>query len=880
MRTLRRLLSRLAAPATRRRDDERLREEVEEHLALQTAENLRAGMSPVEARRQAVLKFGPVEAVKERYRDERGLPFLEHLFRDLRYTLRQLRKSPLFTLTATLSLAAGIGANAAIFTVVDRILLRPLPVSHPEELVFVTDQRSLNEPSPRFSYPFYTLLRDNDALNGVAAHFVLPLNATMPERTARVRGELVSGNYFDVVGAGTQLGRPLTPQDDRTPGSHAVVVISNAFWQRSFGADHAVVGRDVRINNHTFTIIGVADKRFTGTDVGVPTDIWLPMMMQREVGRDLITEVRTNWLEMIGRLKSGVSVDRAAAELTAYVDRRAEGMQGQPRGRQLMLLPADKGSSGVRRELGPALKVLLALTGLALVLACVNLASLLVVRSVAREKEIAVRLALGARRSSLVRQFLTETLVLAAAGGTAGLLIAPWAAGLLLASQPGVSDIDPSLDMRVFLFGLGAWLLTGLFVGLAPVLASSKVGLEQAFAHSFRSTHGSRNRPTLHDVIVTCELAVSLVVLIGAALFVQSLRNLSSIDPGFRAEEMLLITVDPAAAGYDAGRREAFWRDTLDRVNQIHGVQSASLGRTVPMAPGRQRQPAFNPISGDNTAVDTNFVGPGYFRTLAIPLVRGREFSDRDGKTSRPVVIVNDRMARTFWPGQDPVGQAIRVGGSNSPMSEVVAVVRDVKYRDLRDEAVPMVYVPAFQTSSRDPMTLHVRTAGDSTDLIATIRREVQMLDANVPLFEIKTLEDQLNASFAQFRQAAVLTSAFGILALVLSGIGVYGVTALVVSRQTRHIGIRRALGAQPRHIIGAIGRRGLMLVVAGLSLGVLASLAFAGLARALLYGITPGDGTTFAGMAALLAAVSAIAMFIPTRAATRLDPLASIRYE
>jgi predicted permease len=880
MRTLRRFLIRLAASATRRRDEERLREEIEQHVALQTADNVRAGLAPVEARRQAVLKVGAVEAIKEHYRDEQGLPVLDNLLQDVRYTLRQLHKAPLFTLTATLSLAMGIGANAAVFTVIERVLLRPLPVSHPEELVFVTDQRILEQQSPRFSYPFYASVRDNDVLDGVAARFSVGVNTDFNGRIARVSGELVSGNYFTVVGAGTQIGRTLTPEDDRTPGAHSVAVISDGFWRRDFESDPSVVGRGVRVNNHTFSIIGVAAKGFSGTDLGSPVDIWLPMMMQREVGRDFLTDARTNWLEIIGRLNSGLSLERAGAELTTHFQRAAPDLQARFPGRRLILVPGDKGSSSVRSELGPALKVLLALTALALVLACVNVGSLLAVRSAAREKEIAVRLALGARRSRLTRQFLTETLVLAALGGTAGLLVAPWAARLLIASQPYRLGIDASLDMRVFLFGLAVSVLTGLFVGQAPILASRRVGLTQTFGSATAITPDTSRRLTVHDLIVTFQIAMSLAMLISAALLMQSLQSLKSVDPGFRSDDLLLMSVDPKAAGYDGNRVEGFWRDTLERVSQVPGVQSVSLAGTVPLAPGRQRQPWLNPTSGEKIEIDTNFVGPRYFRTLDIPLLRGREFDERDGKASRPVVIVNERLARLFWPEQDPIGKGARLPDSGNPIAEVVGLVRDVKYRDLRGDTGPMFYRPVLQTRSTDAMKLHVRAAGDPGALFGAIRREMQSLDPNVPLFGITTLEDQLNASFAQTRQAAVLTGVFGILALLLSGIGVYGVTALAVTRRTRDIGIRMALGAQPRDIVRVIGQRGLTLVTAGLGLGLLGSFGFTQLAGTLLYGVKASDSATFAAMSALLAVVSLVAFSVPLRTATRLDAVAAIRYE
>jgi predicted permease len=861
-----------------RRDEQRLREELEEHLALQTAENVRAGLQPADARRQAMLKLGAMEAIKEDYREEQGLPFFDLLQQDLRYAVRQVRRAPFVTAMATLSLAVGIGANAAIFTIVDRVLLQSLPVSDPDELVFVTDQRSRRERSPRFSYPFYVTLRDTTALNGVAARFVLPVNVSTDEQAVRPRGELVSGNYFSVLGAGIQLGRPLTAADDLTPGAHPVAVISDGFWRRSFAADPSALGRTVRINNYPFTLVGVTAPSFNGTEVGLPTDLWLPLAMQREIGRDFLTESRTNWLEMIGRLKPGANLERAGAELTAYLDARGTS-SGRPEARQLILLPAGKGSSPVRRETGPVLRVLLALAGLALLLCCLNVASLLVVRSEARQREMAVRLALGARRATLIRQSLTETLVLAALGGTAGLLVAPWAASLLVASQPDRLAIDASLDLRVFLFGLAVSVVTGLILGQAPLFASGRIGLTQAFGNSPPAVR-TLGRLTARDIMVACQIAASLVMLIGAALLTQSLRTLSAVDPGFRADGLLLVSMDPGSAGYNAGRVESFWRAALERVARIPGVQSASLGGTVPLAPSRQRQPLRNPASGEMAEIDTNFVGPRYFQTLDIPLLRGREFDESDGTTSRRVAIVNQRLAGAFWPDQDPVGKTMAIGRPGSPAVEIVGVVKDVKYRDLRVDADPMIYLPMLQAGSRSAMTLHVRSTGDPHPLIAAIRRQIRDLDASLPLFGITSLDEQVTRSLGQLRQAAALSAGFGVLALLLSGIGVYSVTALAVSRRTREIGIRTALGARPAQIVLVIGRRGIALVAAGLAAGIAGSLWFSRLSEALLYGVTAGDRATFAAMAALLAVVSLSAVAIGVRTATRLDAVRAIRAE
>lgn len=880
MKGLRRFLSRLFASATRQPDEARLREELEAHLQMRTAEHVRAGLSPVDARRQAVLELGPIEAIKERYRDEQGLPLIDDFFQDVRYTFRQLRKAPLFTLVATISLAAGIGANAAVFTVVERVLLRQLPVSTPHELVYVTDERILTQSSPRFSYPFYAVLRDNPVLNGVAARAALALNVTVNGQTLRASGELVSGNYFGVLGARTQAGRPLLPEDDRMPGAHPVAVISESFWKRTFGSDPAVVGRSVPLNGQTFTIVGIAANGFTGTDVGLPADIWIPLAMQREVGRNLLTEARTNWLEMVGRLRSEQGREQTAEALDHDFQQRAAELPAEASARRLVLVPADKGSSPVRGERRTALFGLFALTGLALALACVNVACLAAVRSAGREKEMAIRLAIGARRSRLERQLLTEGLVLTVLGGMAAVVTAPWTARVLVAVRFSGLHIEPSLvDPHVLVFCLLLSVLTGFIVALLPILASRKVRLLQGSEGSTSFRAGSP-RLSAHDAIVALQIAMALSMLISAALLVQSLRSFHSVDPGFRAGNLLLASLDPKAAGYEANRIDGFWRATLAQANQISGVQSVSLAGTVPLGPGRQRQPWTNPTSGEKTEIDTNFVGPRYFQTLGIPVMSGREFTENDGRASRPVVVVNERLAQTFWPQQDPLGKGVRVPESGNPTAEVVGVVRDVKYRDLRGEAGPMIYRPVLQTRSTDAMTLHVRAIANPGTLVSPLRLAIQNVDHNVPLFQITTLEEQLDSSFAQTRQAALLTGAFGVLALLLSGIGVYGVTALAVSRRTREIGIRVALGAGRGHILRAIGFRGVALIAIGLLLGVLGSLGFTQVTSTLLFGVGVGDAPTFAGMAALLALVSLLALSIPVRAATGLDPLAAIRHE
>jgi predicted permease len=545
--------------------------------------------------------------------------------------------------------------------------------------------------------------------------------------------------------------------------------------------------------------------------------------------------------------------------------------------RTLVLQPGATGKATAWRAVGSSLTLLMTLAGATLLLECFTIAGLLIVRSLARQRETAVKLALGARRSHLISQCLTETLLLAVLGGTIGILVAPWVTGLLVASQGTDLSIDTRIDWRVLAFATTISLTTGVVVGLAPILAG---GGRRAAATTIgmRTATSSRRHMALRDAIVACQVGASLATVIVAALLVQSLRALNAIDPGFAREPVVLISMDPGPLGYDAARIEAFWRTALERIAQIPGVQAASLANTVPLAPGRQRQPAISPVSGNPIEIDTNPVGPGYFRTLGIPVVHGREFSDADGKDSMPVVIVNERLAQVFWPGQNPLGQSLRVGSSRNRPSEVVGIVKDAKYRDVRLDADAMLYVPLFQTASTTAKTLHVRFEGPLEDLSAAIRGEVHALEPGLPLFGIRTLQDQHAAFLAQPRQMAAITSAFGIVALVLAVVGVYGVTAVTASRRVHDIGIRMALGATPSQIVRWVGRRGLAVVGLGLAIGLFGSLALTRVASSLLYGISAHDPSTFVVATAVLAVTSLAAVFVPARAATSLDAARAMR--
>jgi predicted permease len=689
--------------------------------------------------------------------------------------------------------------------------------------------------------------------------------------------QIVSGNYFDVLGAPAGRGRVLVPADDSAPGASAAAVISTPYWERTFASDPAVVGRTLLVNGHTFTIVGVSAEGFTRTDIGAPADIWIPLAMQREAGRNLLTDARTNWLELVGRLRTGQSREQAAEALNRDLRQRVAELPAQTTARTMVLVPGDKGTSPARGQRRSALLINFALSALALALACMNIACLAAVRSAGREREIAIRLAIGAGRSRLERQLLTEGFVLASFGGLAALLIAPWTARTLIAAYSTRVAIESTPDPRLLAFVGLTSLAVGVAVAIVPIIVSRHVKL----------THGSETaaaatprRRIAHDAVVTLQIAMALSMLISAALLVQSLRGFNAVDPGFRVDNLLLASLDPRTAGYDGNRIHGFWRAALGRVGSLPGVQSVSLARTVPLAPGRQRQPWLNPASGERVEIDTNFVGPRYFQTLAIPVLRGRDFDDDDGKASRPVVIVNEGFARAFWPQQEAIGKTLRLPDAAGATAEVVGVVRDVKYQNLRGDAGPMIYRATLQTRSTDAMVLHVRAATGSASLVSPIRQTVQEIDRSVPLFQLTTLEEQFEASFAETRQAAVISGTFGLLALALSGIGVYGVTALAVSRRVRDIGVRMALGAGRHHIVQAIGARVMAVIAAGICLGLLGSFAFTRVTRTLLFGVSSGDAATFASMAALLGLMSLLAFAIPVRAATRLDVVAALRRE
>ncbi len=824
-----------------------------------------------------------------------------NLWQDVRYAARMLAKAPAFTAVAILSLALGIGANSAIFGIMDAVLLKLLPVRSPEELV-VVGWATARGSGYGFSHPLYEGLRKEGAsLVDMAGHGSVALSLSAGGQSERVMGEIVSGNYFSMLGVQPIAGRLFTTDDDRTPGAHPVAVVSHGFWQRRFGGDPGLIGRQIVLNSHLFTVIGVTPPAFSGTEVGMAPEVRVPMMMQRQVepGWDALFRYDRTWLSVMGRLKPGVSRQQAEAGLdTAY--RRAlqaavESFPANSRERlrnafleqRLRLVEGSQGRSTLRTMMTQPLEVLAAVVALVLLIACSNLAGLLLVRGAARQREISVRLALGASRGRLVRQLLTESLLLSLAGGVFGLLLAFWMGSVLprfLPPAPFPLRVDVTPDWRLIAFTFGVSVLTGILCGVLPAWQSTRPDLTSGLkAETAGSTGPARGRLVLRKILVVSQVALSLLLLAGAGLLIRTLRNLEALDPGFARERILMAALDPSMQGYKDPDTMAFYERLLERVAALPGVRSASLARANVLGFGGMRRTmaveGYQPRPDEDMNMHVNFVAPRYLETMGIRLLAGREFTAQDRAGAPRVAIVNETMARRYWPGQNPVGRRVGTLPGSLPDIEVVGLSRDAKYRSLRQEVPPTVYLSYLQERPGE-MSLHVRAATDAGALTSAIRSEVQAMDRNMPIYNVRTMEQQVEASLAQERLMSVVTGFFAALALLLAGIGLYGVVAYSAARRTREIGIRMALGAQKASVVTLVLREGLRLVGIGLLIGLGAAVVATRFLSTLLYGVSPTDPATFAVVALILGAVALLAGWLPARRAARVDPASCLRYE
>ena len=821
---------------------------------------------------------------------------MQRLWQDLRYGARMLLKKPGFTLVVIVTLSLGIGANTAIFSLVNAILLRPLPVVDPAGIVAVSPARRDGDGMTFFSYPNYKDFRDrNEVLSGLAAHRFAPMSLSditgSGGANERVWGYLVSGNYFDVLGVKAAVGRTFSPEEDRTPGAQPVVVLGHGCFQRRFGADPGVVGRTILLNGSPFTVIGVAPEGFTGTELFFTPEIWAPSMMESWIDPGVNSLERRDWAQwfLVGRLKPGVSVAQAQIALNGLAGDLAREHPRTNEGMAVQLTPPGLVLPEARAPTLSFAGVLMATVGLVLLIACANLAGLLLVRATERRKEIAVRLALGASRSRIVRQLLIENLLLVAAGGGLGFLLAFWFLDLVMALKPPLDfaiTIDLAPDPRVLGFTLLISALAGVLFGLIPALQATRTDL--ALALKDEALMAGQRPSRFRNSLIVAQVAISFVLLIAAGLIVRGLQRVQMLGPGFETGSAVVMSVNLALQGYDDARGRGFYRRLVERVESLPGVQSASITSFLPLSLhylGVSIHPEGQaPVRAASVSeAMLGSVGLGYLRAMGIPLIAGRDFTAQDNQDAPPVAIINETFARRLWPGQRAIGKRFGAVGSTEPLVEVIGVAKDGKYFSLSEEPRLFVYRPMEQHyigGASNDGTLIVRMAADPNAIIAAVRDEIRQLDANLPIFGVKTLNEHMRLSLFLLGAGAAIVGSFGLLALALAAVGIYGVMAFTVSLRAREIGVRIALGAQGADVLKLILRQGLTLTLLGIVLGLAGAVSLTRVMSNFLFGISATDPLTFAGVTAFLAGVALLACWIPARRATKVDPMIALRCE
>jgi predicted permease len=905
---------------SRHRLNNDLSEEIREHLEEKIEELVASGMSRKEAAHAARREFGNVTLIEEDSRAAWRWPSLENFLMDVRYGIRMLRKNPGFTTVAVLTLALGIGSNTAIFSLINAVMLRTLPVRNPEQLV-VLKWKARQNPGTRnsyfwggcpgentfsssgasscsFSYRVYEQFHGNrDVFSGVFG-FVPPSGVTeitVNGQTSQARGDFVSGNFFSTLGVEAAIGRVLDPLDDIS-GAPPVVVISHGYWQSRFGSDASVAGKTVLLNGIPFTVSGVAAPGFVGLEIGVPRQFWVALAARYRIDdrfpKERETDAKSVWMQMMGRLKSGVTVQQAEAALsTMFASSVTSGpdVLFKPElDPQIELPGASRGLNSLREEFSKPLFVLMTAVGLILLIACANVAGLMLARAAAREKELAVRFALGAGRRRIVRQLLTESLMLAVAGGGLGILFAYWGARslaeFLASSGEGAWEINVNIDPRMLAFTVGISCLVGVFSGLAPALRGSGVdlipALKQRGSDSKRSTRGRERRFGLGAALVVAQVAVSILVLAGAGLLVRTLVNLRSANTGFDARNILLFDIDARLSGDKGSKLGNLYRDIQTRLAGVPGVLSASYSSTTLLS-GAEMTTTFritDALAQSGINVAELPVGPDFFQTMRIPALTGRTFLAADYENSgkpQPMVI-NQSLARRFFGERKPLGRLLSEGDTKTPDYEVVGIVADTKYDSLRKEVAPTAYLPM----GPQPGSFEIRAAVNPRAFIPTVRQVLAELDSNLVLLNAKTQIEQIDQGLYQERLLANLSSLFAALALALACIGLYGLLSYEVTRRTHEIGVRMAMGAEQRNVLLLVVGKGIALAVFGITAGIAAALGVTRYLEAMLYGVKPIDPGTFLCVATLLLGVAVAACYIPARRATKVDPMVALRYE
>ena len=836
---------------------------------------------------------------------------MEALLQDLRYGIRTLAKNPGFTIVAILTLALGIGANAAIFSLTDQVLLRLLPVESPRELVVLSSPGrswgrtwSDGDGSTSFSYPTYEEIRDrNEVFAGVLARFHVQVSVAGKGESQLVDAELVSGNYFQVLGVQPFLGRVLDSQDETAPGANRVVVLSYGYWTRHFGSDPNLLDKPLAVNGNSLTVVGVARPGFTGVQVGQIPDLFIPITMKAQMtpNWDGLADRGDHWVAIIGRLKPGISITKAQAGLVpmyrAILETDAVPLkfshggahEKEFLGKKIVLNTGSHGRPILQHDAKQPLLVLMAMVGLVLLIACANLAGLLIARGEGRQREIALRLALGAGRVRLVRQLMTESLILALAGGAAGLALASWTLSVIVNSIPeteGASGLTAQIDYRVLVFACAVSLITGVLFGLAPAIRATHTDLQRVLKDQGVNVSGGRTNVRVRKFLLISQIALTAVLLAAAGLFAHSLLNLKTQDLGVRPDHVLEFSISPELNRYAPAQTIALAERIRKSIDALPGVRSVSASQIPMLADSNSSSnitvPGYNAQEDEDMNVDQNWVGPNFLATMGIPLLNGREFSEADSSTSPKVAIINEAMARRFFAARNPIGLHFGFGGGKDVKldTEIVGIVKDSKNTDVKTAARPFVFVPYAQSEHAGNATFYVRTNQDPVTLSGTVRNLIAGFDDNLPVYGVKTLTAQVDEIMFTDRLVTIFSLCLGLLASLLAAVGLYGVMAYVVARRTREIGIRMALGATQQNVAWMILREILGMLAAGLCIGLIAAYGIGRVVESLLFGVKASDPVVFVVAAGLLVAVALLAGWLPSRKAANVDPMVALRYE
>lgn len=834
---------------------------------------------------------------------------MKGLTQDIKYGCRMLAKSPGFTLIAVLTLALGIGANTAIFSLTDQILLRALPIVHPEELVLLRSPgrgpghvSTDGDEAASFSYPTYKDLREQSrAFDGLLARYAISLNVAARGQSATADGELVSGNYFQVLGVTPALGRIFSMQDETALGANPVVVLSHGYWMRQFGGSAAALNQVLVVNGTPLTVVGVARAGFTGVQVGQIPDMFIPMTMKAQMtpSWDGMNDRKDHWVAILGRLKPGATREQTESAIQGVyhsileAEAPAMGMSSdelkQYLARHLLLQDAARGRPVLQNDAQMPLMVLLGMVGLLLLITCANVASLMVARGVVRQKEVAVRLAMGARTAQIIRQLLTESVMLSLVSGAAGVVLGAWILRIMveaISKGAGIAGLDANLDWRVMSFAFGLSLLAAAIFGLAPAIGAAKVDIHEALKEQGSRGFGSSSTTRLRRILIVAQVTLTTVLLVSAGLFVRSLHNLRNVDLGIKPDHVVQFTVAPGLNGYSAERSKDWIEQARQKLNELPGVEVVGAA-TIPVfsdddSGGNVTVEGYTPAPGEETHIFRNWTTPHYLAAMGTPLIRGREISASDTDTTPKVALINEMMARKFFSGRDPIGMhfAFGAGKKINPDIQIIGVVADSKHDDSRSPVIPFAFFPLAQKKDLTRATFYVRTRQDPRSVTDEVRKAVAQLDPDLPIAEIKMLSEQVDDSMFPVRMVTSLSVGLGIISAMLAAIGLYGVMAYSVAQRTREIGIRLALGAQTIHVLKLVVGQGMWLAMVGVVLGLISSLGAMRVLSSLLFAVKASDPGTFVAVALLLALVAMLANYIPARRAIEVDPMVALRYE